>query len=477
MSCLLSRSLRICICNAPNLVVDRSAAILNLRHASLTSAIDQGIRKSRAAESSSQKGNSTNHSVDSEPDVTDNSELDNFSRPGRFRGLPRSLQRDTKPKENKEPEKKRPPKRKRGRHHKYSDEVPERIRKHVKPPTSIPYTTPASEFIYGTSAVEAALRCTRRKLYKLYIYQAEGEQLSLEKSLVRKLALTKNIMVKMAHAEWSQVLDKMSAGRPHNGCILEASPLPKLPITALEPVESISKDHFRVALDKQTQEEAEINGTDPNIPLAPRTDDRYPFLLLLDGILDPGNLGAVIRSAYYLGVDAIILTGRNSAPLSPVTIKASGGAAENIPILRANNDVGFVRRSRANGWRFYAADVPNNLADASLEGPEAGGGSRLVRNAPTVLMLGSEATGLIPRLRAQADGILSIPGARIRPELGLNDPARVDSLNVSVAAALLIDRVLRVPLYVSELTPPVTDSASSTENAESETRTPSFDFQ
>lgn len=376
-------------------------------------------------------------------------------------------------------------KRKRGRHHTYSDTMPDRIRTHVQVPTSIPYTTPASEFIYGTSGVEAALRCTRRKIYKLYLYQAKDEELSNEKSTFRKLALAQNIYVKMAYAEWDKVMDKMAGGRPHNGCILEASPLPKLPVACLESVETSTADHFQVGLAKQSQEEADVNGADPRVPRVPRPDNdeaartRYPLVLLLDAILDPGNLGAVMRSAYYLGVDAVVLTGRNSAPLSPVTIKASAGAAENMIILKANNEVDFIRRSRANGWRFLAADAPENVRESlkALAHPDTGVSqiNSILNDAPTVLMLGGEGTGLIPRLKAQADGIISIPGARMRPELGLHDPARVDSLNVSVAAALLIERLMQVPLHVSNLSSPEkepeTSSAISREDAPR-----SFDF-
>ncbi|KAJ6064961.1 hypothetical protein N7444_000614 [Penicillium canescens] len=122
-----------------------------------------------------------------------------------------------KPSEPKEKESK-------SRAHKVTRGMPERVKENVKVPDTIPYTTPASEFIYGTSAVEAALRCSRRQLYKLYIYQAAEEELSAGKVTIRKLALSKNIGVKMAFAGWDRLMDKMSAGRPHNGCILEASP-------------------------------------------------------------------------------------------------------------------------------------------------------------------------------------------------------------------------------------------------------------
>jgi 21S rRNA (GM2251-2'-O)-methyltransferase len=350
-------------------------------------------------------------------------------------------------------------------------------------PASIPYTTPASEFIYGLSAVEAAIRCTRRKLYVLYIYQSADEALSSEKITLRKLALALGIRVKMAFAEWDKLLDKMSAGRPHNGCILEASPLPQLPVACLELVSLPTEDHFSVSLSAQSVEEAAVNGSNGQVERLPRFDEadqkRFPFVLLLDGILDPGNMGAIIRSAYYLGVDALVLTGRNSAPMTPVTIKASAGAAENMTILKAKNELDFIRRSRQNGWRFYAADSPANVADLAAtestvveDGSDgAGSGTSILMSAPTVLMLGSEATGLMPRIKAQADGFVSIPGARIRPDLGINDAARVDSLNVSVAAAMLMEMLMRVPLRVATVSPPVVAEKTTDESSPR-----SFDF-
>jgi tRNA G18 (ribose-2'-O)-methylase SpoU len=340
--------------------------------------------------------------------------------------------------------------------------MPERVKDNVKVPDTIPYTTPASEFIYGTSAVEAALRCSRRQLYKLYIYQSTEEELSAAKMTIRKLALSKNITVKMAFAGWDRLMDKMSAGRPHNGCILEASPLPKLPVRGLQVVPSISEEYFRTELAPQTREEAAVNGTDDRIrihhpsPSPEETEQRhrYPIVLLLDGVVDTGNMGAIIRSSYFLGVDAIVLAGRNSAPMSPLTIKCSAGAAENMPILHVKNEVDFIQRSQQNGWRFYAADAPIpgsvHLDHISADGDQS---AKLpITTAPSVIMMGSEATGLSSHIKSHADAIISIPGARHNSILGVeSDPARIDSLNVSVAAALLMEKFLRTPITLGEV--------------------------
>ncbi|KAL4887048.1 Alpha/beta knot methyltransferase [Aspergillus karnatakaensis] len=336
----------------------------------------------------------------------------------------------------------------------------ERAKEHVKAPDTIPYTTPASEFIYGTAAVEAALRCSKRQLYKLYLFQADEETLDYTRVVLHKLALAKNVKVKIVFNEWSRLLDKMSSGRPHNGCILEASPLPQTPVRALKPFE-FEQDHFRLELSPQTREEALVNGTNDQIPMTislVQQEPRYPVVLLLDGVVDTGNLGAIIRSAYYLGVDAVVFAGRNSAPLTPITIKASAGAAENMTLLTVKNEVEFIQKSKANGWRFYAADAPNMESSfydpATLHarnlvpGGEGKPAQGLIGNAPSVIMMGNEGSGLSRHILSHADSIVSIPGARIIPGIS-PDPARVDSLNVSVAAALLMETFLRVPLGMS----------------------------
>ncbi|KAL4919998.1 Alpha/beta knot methyltransferase [Aspergillus aurantiobrunneus] len=421
----------------------------------------------------------------SEPSVGEFDE-DEFIRTGNFRALLSEHQRfksAQKPRNQQEshagnksrplpqhdsapdsPQKRLPHRNKSSTHNKPTDKTLERVREHVKVPDTIPYTTPASEFIYGTAAVEAALRCSQRQLYKLYLYQAaEDKELSDAKGVLRKLALSKNVKVKQAFAEWDRLLDKMSAGRPHNGCILEASPLPRTPIKALKSIEP-EENQFRLELAPQTREEASVNGTNDRITInlsAAQEHRRHPVVLLLDGIVDPGNLGAIIRSAYYLGVDAVVFAGRNSAPLSPVTIKASAGAAENMTLLDVRNEVDFIQRSKANGWRFYAADAlssgatfldPTSLynRDPTTAGEGEHSAIDFIGHSPSVIMMGNEGSGLSNHIRSQADSIVSIPGARLIPGLGAtSDPARVDSLNVSVAATLLMETFLRVPLGIS----------------------------
>lgn len=83
---------------------------------------------------------------------------------------------------------------------------------------AIPYTTPASEFLYGTSVVSAALKSRRRKLYKLYIYSGENREAHDQDLSLRKMALAAGVQVTQVQGDGLRLMDKMSTGRPHNVC-------------------------------------------------------------------------------------------------------------------------------------------------------------------------------------------------------------------------------------------------------------------
>ena len=313
-------------------------------------------------------------------------------------------------------------------------------------PLTIPYTTPASEFLYGTSPILAALKTRRRKLYKLYIYSGDSQDATTAKRDESLANQARRLGVEVVKAtanwrDWIPMLDKMSGGRPHNGYVLEVSPLPRKPVTALQTIEGRQKK-FEVLLAHQSREEEAVNGAETNIPYE-TSFARYPFILMLDGILDPGNLGAILRTAYFLGVDAIAIS-THSAPLGPVAIKASAGAAEAIPLLSIHQTGPFMKMSKQNGWKFYAAVAPPNGRLPSSRAQGHFFSTNLTKHKhplqehPCVLMLGGEGAGLRPDLQQKADFLISIDGHR-------KGHGGVDSLNVSVAGGILCDAFLRMP--------------------------------
>ncbi|KAK5105393.1 hypothetical protein LTS08_001670 [Lithohypha guttulata] len=307
----------------------------------------------------------------------------------------------------------------------------------VDAPTAIPYTEATSEFLYGTFAVLAALQAKRRALHKLYLWCGEDGKLNEDdKDITRVVRLAKLAQVPLLRVagNWDKMLDRMSDRRPHNGVVLEAGPIPKVLAKGLTKLKSINS-HVEVELSSTNKTEA--TGSH-KLPIQVRRK-RYPFLLWLDKVTDTGNMGAILRSAYYFGVDAIIVPRHGTAPLSAVTVKSSAGAAEHVEILTIDNEIQFMQQSQQNGWKFFAtgiqpqhsptsipAESPDSSADLSIEFALA--------SHPCVLLLGNEGTGLRPFLQKQADQTVSIQGAR--------DKGLIDSLNVSVAAAILTNRFL-----------------------------------
>lgn len=328
-------------------------------------------------------------------------------------------------------------------------------------PTSITYTTASSEFIYGTFSVLAALRAGRRKVYKLYRLNSEREEEETSKKTgtrdrrrdpmdsasvqvaIERLAKHAGLVIKdVSGPQWTRIFSKVTDARPHNGLLLEASPLPQLPVTSLSALEQTTDD-IRAAVGWTPPEARELNtvfdvhGNMAKIA-SPRPAHRYPFMLLLDRITDTGNFGAIVRSAWFLGVDAILLLEHGTAPVSNRAVKASAGALEYMPILQVKNEKDFIQASRKNGWKFFAADAPESATDLRRNSARNAQHQRLgVEGAllkhPCVLILGNEETGIRDFMQDLADGVAGISNAR--PQVG-----DIDSLNVSVAAALLTQK-------------------------------------
>lgn len=151
-------------------------------------------------------------------------------------------------------------------------------------------------------------------------------------------------------------------------------------------------------------------------------DDPGAFLVALDGVTDPGNLGAVLRSAEAAGATGVLLPKRRSAHLTPAAAKAAAGAIEYLPIaLVAGIPSALDRASRAGLWTV-GLDGAGEVALFDFE----------LADQPLVLVLGAEGGGLAPLTRERCDALVRIP---MRGSLG--------SLNVAAAAALACYEVAR----------------------------------
>jgi len=149
--------------------------------------------------------------------------------------------------------------------------------------------------------------------------------------------------------------------------------------------------------------------------------DKPPFLLVLDGVTDPHNLGACMRTADAVGIQAVIVPKDKSASLTPVARKVACGAAETVPFVRVTNLARFLRSLQDQGvWLIgTAGEADATLYQADFKGPVA-------------LVMGAEGKGMRRLTREHCDQLINIP------MLG-----HVDSLNVSVATGVCLYEALR----------------------------------
>ena len=151
-------------------------------------------------------------------------------------------------------------------------------------------------------------------------------------------------------------------------------------------------------------------------------DGTKPFLLLLDGITDPGNLGAILRTAECAGVTGIVLPRHRAAHITPTVAKAAAGAVEHLPMALVAGLPAAMKTLKGAGVWTVGLDAGGDRAIHDLP----------VADEPVALVLGAEGPGLSRLVRERCDTIASIP------LLGV-----LDSLNVSAAAAVACFEVAR----------------------------------
>jgi 23S rRNA (guanosine2251-2'-O)-methyltransferase len=149
---------------------------------------------------------------------------------------------------------------------------------------------------------------------------------------------------------------------------------------------------------------------------------QVPLLVVLDGVQDPRNLGAIVRSAHVLGAHGVVVGKDRAAPVTAAAVKASAGATERTPIARVTNIVRALETLKARGvWTVGAVVGPGAAAPWTLD-----------LRGPIALVLGAEAKGLRPLVLRACDHRAEIPMA-----------GTVTSLNVSVAAGILLYEAAR----------------------------------
>jgi 23S rRNA (guanosine2251-2'-O)-methyltransferase len=154
---------------------------------------------------------------------------------------------------------------------------------------------------------------------------------------------------------------------------------------------------------------------------------REPLLVALDQVQDPQNLGSICRTAECAGAAGVVIPERRAAEVTAAVCKASAGAVEHLPVARVRNLADFLADARNAGcWSYGAsAETVSGSAPVAYDTPDYGGSG-------VVLVLGSEGSGLRPRVAGACDQLIALP------LLG-----RIESLGVSAAAAALLYEILQ----------------------------------
>ncbi|MBV9661884.1 MAG: 23S rRNA (guanosine(2251)-2'-O)-methyltransferase RlmB [Acidimicrobiales bacterium] len=236
----------------------------------------------------------------------------------------------------------------------------------------------------GRQAVRELLRANRRRVHQVYVADVGGRPDSLTE--IAELAHQGGVPVRRVNREQ---LEQMAATASPQGVVARADPVAEW------------------SLDRLAR--ASLGGP-------------APFLVVLDGVTDPQNLGAVMRSAIGAGATGLVVGRHRSAHLTPAAVKAAAGAVEHLPVsVVAGIPAALQVLKKAGVWSI-GLDAG---ASASLWGLP-------VAREPVALVLGAEGRGLSSLGRQRCDLVVSVP---------LLGP--LDSLNVSAAAALACFEVAR----------------------------------
>lgn len=237
------------------------------------------------------------------------------------------------------------------------------------------------DMVAGRNAVMEALKGSR-SVNKLMI--ANG---STEGSIKEIIAVAKEKGVNIQYWDRSK-LDSIVRGIRHQGVVAQVAPVQ---YAELEDILQVAKDR--------------------NEP---------PFIVLLDELEDPHNLGAILRTADAAGVHGVLIPKHRSCPLSATVAKTSAGAVEHVPVARVGNLVQTIKKLKQEGLWVAAADMDGkDYYDTDLTGP-------------LLLIIGSEGQGVGRLVKEQCDFVVRIPMV-----------GKINSLNASVAGSILMYEAMK----------------------------------
>lgn len=239
-----------------------------------------------------------------------------------------------------------------------------------------------TEIICGKHAVVELLRSEKRKCFEIYVGSGKKERTTEE---VEDMAAKRKVPIRRIENSALLGLTKIEK---HQGVAAK-----------VEAFQALSKEDLPVLI-----------AAKPSVTF-----------VILDGILDPQNIGSLLRSAHQLGIDAVIVPVDHSAPMGPAATRAAAGAIEYLPIVQVTNLVSTMNDLKEKGFWIYGAAMEG----VPMYDVDMGSGS-------VAIILGSEGKGMRRLVKETCDGLISIP---MHGQLG--------SLNVGVAGGILMAEVMR----------------------------------
>ena len=234
--------------------------------------------------------------------------------------------------------------------------------------------------LYGIHAVAEAFKADPEKIDRICVERGQKNPRIQE---IVALARQNHVRISFEEKSW---LDRKSEGSRHQGILCYAAEM----------------DTFD---SEEILEQAKSPG----------------LLVVLDGLEDPHNLGAILRSAEAAGADGVFLPQRRSANLSAAVVKASAGAASHIKVARITNIAQLIESLKKRGYWIAGLDAASDQPIWSID-----------LTVPIALILGNEGSGLHRLVREKCDFVVSLPIS-----------GNVGSYNVSVAAGIALYEVLR----------------------------------
>ena len=280
------------------------------------------------------------------------------------------------------------------------------------------YISFSGDLLYGIQPVSLALKAGRRTVHRIFYNPGSPRAVQLAKAAeVDTMELKRDALDSMCRQ-----VDRYKEHHVHQGIVADVSRLHHIPYDF-----------------KRTQPWINAESLPPDKKCKETNINRPRLWLLLCSVRDPMNLGTILRTSHFLGVDRVLVTGAR-CELSCIVSKASVGALEVTPLWAVTRPVELLRSLVESGWSTVAAC----LGDA--DGPEGLTSSpvsslNLSTLGSTIVVLGSEGEGIPAEVLAECKF-----GVHIPPGPGAD--AEVDSLNVSVATGILLHSLVSSPVAV-----------------------------